>query len=58
MSPTDLEVKELEGLWLEIRAHNVKFLLGTFCRPPYAVASFGECLQENVNVVKTDGTQT
>ena len=27
---TDLEVKELEGLWLEIRVHNVKFLVGTF----------------------------
>ena len=50
----DLEIPEIEGLWLEIRACNVKFLLGTFYRPPNADASFWEHLQEALNLVKSD----
>ena len=50
---TDLEIAELEGLWLEIRAHNNKFLLGVFYRPPNSGASFWDFLQESVDNVKS-----
>ena len=48
------EVPEVEGLWLEVRAHNAKFLLGTFYRPPNASASFWTNLQEALDLVKVD----
>ena len=50
----EFELPEIEGLWLEIRAHNVKFLLGTYYRPPNANSMFWTHLQEVVDVVKTD----
>ena len=51
---TNLEIAEIEGLWLEIRAHNNKFLLGTFYRPPNSGATFWDYLQESIDNAKLD----
>ena len=48
----DLELPELEALWLEIRSHNNKFLLCTVYRPPDDRIQFWEYLQESVNLAK------
>ena len=48
----ELEVPDLEGLWLEVRSHNNKFLLCTVYRPPNDKVSFWNRLQESINLAK------
>ena len=48
----DLEIIGLEAMWLEIRAHNNKFLLCTIYRPPDSGLIFWEDFQESLNLAK------
>ena len=48
----DLEIIGLEAMWLEIRAHNNKFLLCTVYRPPDSGLIFWDYFQESINLAK------
>ena len=50
---SDLEIQELEVLWLEIRVKNNKFLLGTVYRPPTSDLPFWDLLQDSIDLTKT-----
>ena len=59
----DLELPNIEGIWIEITVHHRKFLLGTFYRPPNSPAqtlssiedSIGLAFDSNINDVFTTG---
>ena len=48
----DLESPDIEGLWLEIRSNNSKFLTCTIYRPPNTGAMFRENVNEMLGNVK------
>ena len=54
---TDLEMPELEVMWLEIRSHNNKFLLCIVYRPPNSTISFWDDLQQMLDNAKLDRIQ-
>ena len=47
---TDLELDDLEAMWLEIRCHNNKFLLCVLYRAPNSNLTFWDKLQESVDL--------
>ena len=49
----DLELPDVEALWLEIKSHNNTLLLGTFYRPPNSGSLFWEQLQDMTDLVKS-----
>lgn len=44
----DLEIHDIELMWLEIRSNNVKILVGVVYRAPNTVNDFWECLSDNI----------
>ena len=48
----DLEVNNLEALWLEIRTKNKKFLLSTIYRPPNTWYHFWDLFQESIDLAR------
>ena len=48
----DLEIQNLEVMWLEIRAHNNKFLLCIAYRPPNAGQDFWDSFQASLDLAK------
>ena len=51
----DLELNQIEALWLEIRCLNKKFLLCVCYRPPDQHAQFWEYFQESMDLAKQTG---
>jgi len=45
---TDLESRDIELLWLEIRSNNLRILLGVIYRPPNTDDSFWDNLSDNL----------
>ena len=48
----DLEIHDLEAMWLEVRAKNNKFLLCVVYRPPNTTYNFWDNLQESIDMAK------
>ena len=48
----DLELKDLEAMWLEIRVRNHKLLLCTVYRPPNSSPDFWDMLQESIDLAR------
>ena len=48
----DLQIADIEAMWLEIRTKNHKFLLCVIYRPPNFDDSFWDLLQDNIDIVK------
>ena len=48
----DLEIRNLEAMWLEIRVKNIKFLLCTVYRPPNDSTEFWELFQQSLDMAK------
>ena len=48
----ELEIRNLEAMWLEIRIHNIKFLLCTVYRPPNDSIEFWNLLQQSIDLAK------
>ena len=46
----DLELLNIEGIWVEVNFHNRKFLLGTFYRPPDAPAQTLSDIESSFNL--------
>ena len=53
----DLEIANIECLWVEIRSNNNKFLLAVCYRPPNADSEFWEYLQYMVDLAYQDQTK-
>ena len=48
----DLDIDDLEAMWLEMRAHNNKFLLITIYRPPNKNVAFWDNIPDSINLAK------
>ena len=46
----DLEIRNIECLWLEVKFHNKKFLLGTFYRPPRSPAQTLSTIEDSISL--------
>ena len=53
----DLEIVDIECLWVEIRSNNNKFLLAVCYRPPNARTEFWENLQYMLDLAYQDQTK-
>ena len=47
---TDLELVNIEYIWVEINIHNKPIILGTFYRPPNSTAQTLSCIEDSVNL--------
>ena len=47
---TDLELPNIECIWVEVNFHNKKFLLGTFYRPPSSSAQTLSYIEDSISL--------
>ena len=47
----DLELPNIECIWIEITVHHRKFLLGTFYRPPNSPAQTLSSIEDSIGLV-------
>ena len=47
---TDLELPNIECIWVEVNFHNKKFLLGTFYRPPNSSAQTLSFIEDSISL--------
>ena len=47
---SDLELPDIECVWLELNSHHRKFLIGTFYRPPNSSAEILSLIEDSIGL--------
>ena len=47
---SDLELPDVQCVWLELNSHHRKFLIGTFCRPPNSSAEILSLIEDSIGL--------